>query len=696
MKLFGGKKTLPKHAKDRLLNGSNFMHDAVLDARSISDLLTAYVFKSDEKIKAGFLLAGMTAGSFAIAYNGVQIGKQIGFLMGSLEQLRNSNIMDRWEIFTDQRNMVLGMAALQVALVCGRHLCASNYNRKASRWVTERFSSAVNRAGMHMTQNVSDKNEKQSLTQKEDLNSPQKVAKSVDQIMSDSVKGFYSGATGLYLGLLTATTGFGVAAHELLKLSQPVPEIQSMGEYGLAAYATGLGAVSIGLGTLAAIKLGRLIKNGTTQLLQSEGEYRFYAQSKIKGAFQIAANGGHYLQNLIGQKVYDMYDKSWLKKNYIDAGFMGFKGLYSPLVSHCLVHLPVLGLLYNGSIGFGHAMAISGVVAACWSNLDIIIDETPAISNAKSNAYRMLALSRYIRAVEQPQEFYRKTGTSEFEYKTHALDRGIVVSDLELMHEGKDASPYLSLGKDYRQRSLGIELKPGDWATLMGPSGCGKSHFMTALLGARPDPDGRSNLLNAYGRGTIATGKGAKFFYFPQDTVFEPVSLKQLVAYPQDGEEAHSDREVVNMMKVVGLEKYIDHIHEDIHEGKPWQEILSGGERKKLMAARAILKNADYYLLDEPTTGLDSHATRNFYQTLKTYCGHSIVICITHEKPPLMDDGHPYFNAQLDVIDGVLRRNHAAVFDRHLYPRLVSRGGLSQAGGGMAYLTHAMPEPPKY
>ena len=103
--------------------------------------------------------------------------------------------------------------------------------------------------------------------------------------------------------------------------------------------------------------------------------------------------------------------------------------------------------------------------------------------------------------------------------------------------------------------------------------------------------------------------------YLFQGTVWENVRLGRLDA----GEE-----EVREAIRRVGLEELAEReISDD-------QEVLSGGERQKISIARALLRNADILLMDEPGNNLDKEALSWLEGFIRDYRG--TMLFISHDE----------------------------------------------------------------
>jgi len=134
-------------------------------------------------------------------------------------------------------------------------------------------------------------------------------------------------------------------------------------------------------------------------------------------------------------------------------------------------------------------------------------------------------------------------------------------------------------------RGLSLDIRRGEFVAVVGPSGCGK----TTLL----------NLLSGYDRpssGVILRNGHVRMVYqqdglFPWQTVSENISL----GLRHLGDQAERDRQIGDMLRLIGLEGFTDHY--------PHQ--LSGGMRQRVELARALTGDSDILLLDEPFSALD-------------------------------------------------------------------------------------------
>lgn len=195
--------------------------------------------------------------------------------------------------------------------------------------------------------------------------------------------------------------------------------------------------------------------------------------------------------------------------------------------------------------------------------------------------------------------------------------------------ELKDVTRIYKSG-DHEQRALdgiNITLEEGKFIVILGPSGAGKSTLLN-LLGGLDSPTGGT--ITVCGRDISALSRDALADYravtvgfvfqfynlIPTLTVLENVALVRDIA--------PNALDAKKMLEEVGL---ADHLHNFPAE-------LSGGEQQRVSIARALAKNPQILLCDEPTGALDSETgvvvLKLLLSMAKNY-GKTIVI-VTHNQ----------------------------------------------------------------
>ncbi len=175
--------------------------------------------------------------------------------------------------------------------------------------------------------------------------------------------------------------------------------------------------------------------------------------------------------------------------------------------------------------------------------------------------------------------------------------------------------------------NVNLTLKKGKFVVILGPSGAGKSTLLN-MLGGLDSPTSGKIFINQKDISTLSNNELADYraktvgfvfqFYnlIPTLTVHENVSLvKDIAPYALSA---------TKMIEEVGL---IDHL-------KNFPAELSGGEQQRVSIARALAKNPEILLCDEPTGALDSKTgvlvLKLLLKMAKSY--NKTIVIVTHNQ----------------------------------------------------------------
>ena len=168
--------------------------------------------------------------------------------------------------------------------------------------------------------------------------------------------------------------------------------------------------------------------------------------------------------------------------------------------------------------------------------------------------------------------------------------------------EVKDVS--VRFGPQRILRDINISIPAGQTVVILGESGCGKTVLLKTLIGLIAPTEGdvffdekNINQLNDRELSQLRTRFG---FVFQNAALFDSMTIGQNVAFPLKQEKrwprAEIEELVLSRLEEVGLP-------DEVVYKKPVE--LSGGMRKRVGLARALIMNPEVILYDEPTTGLD-------------------------------------------------------------------------------------------
>ena len=132
-------------------------------------------------------------------------------------------------------------------------------------------------------------------------------------------------------------------------------------------------------------------------------------------------------------------------------------------------------------------------------------------------------------------------------------------------------------------------------------------------------------------------------FVFQDFHLLEELTVEQNIALVLDLESADHGDLIPNALAKVGLEDY----------GSRYPRELSGGQKQRVAMARAIVKNPEVILCDEPTGNLDADNSRQILNLLKEFSKTKLIIIVSHNVP----DAENYADRILELRDGKIIRD---------------------------------------
>lgn len=166
-----------------------------------------------------------------------------------------------------------------------------------------------------------------------------------------------------------------------------------------------------------------------------------------------------------------------------------------------------------------------------------------------------------------------------------------------------------------------VEIKAGEFITLIGPSGCGKSTFLRLLAGLIHPDEGEFILDEipitqpSYERGLV----------FQDPTLFPWLTVYDNIAFGLKARNIHKGKkkEVHDFISLVGLKGF----------EKAYPHQLSGGMAQRAALARALVNHPKVLLLDEPFGALDAFTRMNMQEELLKIWKErgTTMIMVTHD-----------------------------------------------------------------
>lgn len=152
----------------------------------------------------------------------------------------------------------------------------------------------------------------------------------------------------------------------------------------------------------------------------------------------------------------------------------------------------------------------------------------------------------------------------------------------------------LILGKRLLLEKVNLTVGPGEILTVIGPNGAGKTTLLRVALGLQKPTSG-----------TVRQRPGLTVGYMPQRLHLDPtlpLTVKRFLALACNNDQV----KILSLLTEVGAAQVIDSA----------VETLSGGELQRVLLARALVREPDLLVLDEPVQGVDVHGQVELYQLI--------------------------------------------------------------------------------
>ncbi|CAK7255838.1 MULTISPECIES: ABC transporter ATP-binding protein [unclassified Shinella] len=202
---------------------------------------------------------------------------------------------------------------------------------------------------------------------------------------------------------------------------------------------------------------------------------------------------------------------------------------------------------------------------------------------------------------------------------------------------------------------VNIDIADGEFVVLVGPSGCGKSTLLRMIAGLERISGGEVDIGGRVVNDVLPKDRDIAMVFqnyalYPHKTVAENMGFPlKLKGRPKDEIAA----KVKKAAEILALEKLLDR----------YPKQLSGGQRQRVAMGRAIVRDPQVFLFDEPLSNLDAKLRvtmrveiKELHQRLKTttvYVTHDQIEAMTMaDKIVVMRDGHvEQIGAPLDLYD---------------------------------------------
>jgi zinc transport system ATP-binding protein len=172
--------------------------------------------------------------------------------------------------------------------------------------------------------------------------------------------------------------------------------------------------------------------------------------------------------------------------------------------------------------------------------------------------------------------------------------------------------------------AVSFHIHEGDFVALVGPNGSGKTTVLKLILGLEQPNEGKISLFEANPR----TARD-RIGYVPQHAGYDPtfpISVQEVVRMGRlhqlsrkyTAEDAESVVQAMEQLEIANLAQ------------RPYSA-LSGGQRRRVLVARALAARPQLLILDEPTANMDAESEDRLFKSLGELKGKTTILIVTHD-----------------------------------------------------------------
>lgn len=341
------------------------------------------------------------------------------------------------------------------------------------------------------------------------------------------------------------------------------------------------------LATMIGLGLMIIIMKNSQKYFKSQQDYL----GKINGHIEEVYSGHTVIKAYNAEKQMDSKFRnlnSSLKNSTFRAQFLS--GLMMPIMvfignlGYVVVCVVGAALAMNGNISFGVIVAFIMYVRYFTQPL---AQMAQAVQNLQSAAAASHRVFEFLEAKEMEDE----------SHKTLSLENALAKVEFKNVKFGYEGSDRIIIN------NFSAIAKPGQKVAIVGPTGAGKSTLVNLLMRFNEIDSGEILIDDISTKDLTRENIHDLFCMVLQDTWLFEGTIRENLVYNKNNV---SDEVIKNACKAVGLDHFIETLHDGYDTILNDKVNLSAGQKQQLTIARAMIKDAPMLILDEATSSVDT------------------------------------------------------------------------------------------
>ncbi len=345
----------------------------------------------------------------------------------------------------------------------------------------------------------------------------------------------------------------------------------------------------------------------------------------INGMTEIKTAGAHHSRlsqwEDLQQKQISLARRSW----FLNTAMSGGQSLVARLKELAITGVCAT-LVIKGNLTFGEMLTVGYIVGRLSGPFQSLISMTSQIQDARIS-YERLDEIMNIPSQDTPTLPY--------------TDPRIQLKNVSFRYPGK-SNPFVI-------HNMNLKIEPGTTTAIVGESGCGKSTLIKLMLGFYEPQEGTLQL-SGIDIGTLDRdswlshcGVVMQSGYIFSDTIANNITLSS---------ESGDTERVKQVLEIVGLKEFVDSLPMGLSTriGQAGVD-MSGGQKQRLLIARALYKSPDILFLDEATSSLDASNERRISESIQRLQKGKTLIIAAHRLSTVRNADRILFIEQGRIVE---------------------------------------------